>query len=74
MTTKKDQKFAEAFERLEKLVEWFEGEDLDLDEGIAKFEEGLELAGVCKKKLLEVENKVKSLQEKYASSQEQQDS
>jgi exodeoxyribonuclease VII small subunit len=67
MVTKKETSFAEAFAELEKLTEWFETEEVDLDEGITKFERGLELAQVCKKKLSEVENKVTILKKKFAA-------
>jgi exodeoxyribonuclease VII small subunit len=62
---KKDVTFAEAFQELEKLTEWFETEEVDLDDGLKKFERGLELAQVCKKKLAEVENKVTTLKKKF---------
>ena len=62
---KKAPTFAEAFSELEKLTEWFETEEVDLDEGLKKFERGLELAQVCKKKLAEVENKVTTLKKKF---------
>ncbi len=63
--TKKVPTFAEAFAELEKLTEWFETQEVDLDEGLEKFERGLELADVCKKKLAEVENKVEILKKKF---------
>jgi len=63
--TKKQPTFAEAFTELESLTEWFENEEVDLDEGLKKFERGLELAQVCKKKLTEVENKVKLLKDQF---------
>ena len=53
MTNKKPT-FSEAFKELEQLTQWFENENTDLDEGIEKFERGLELAQICKKKLAEV--------------------
>lgn len=58
--------FAEAFKELEELTEWFETEEVDLDEGLKKFERGLELAEVCKTKLTEVENKVTDLKKKFS--------
>ena len=67
MATKKQPSFAEAFAELEELTEWFETEEVDLDEGLKKFERGLELAQVCKKKLSEVENKVTTLKKKFDS-------
>lgn len=65
MATKKQPSFADAFAELEALTQWFETQDVDLDEGIKKFERGLELAAVCKKKLSEVENKVERLKMKF---------
>ena len=38
---------------------------MDLDEGLKKFEQGLELAGVLKKKLSEVENSIKEIKAKF---------
>ena len=62
---KKTPAFAEAFKELEELTEWFEQENVDLDEGLKRFERGLELAEICKKKLSEVENKVTTLKKKF---------
>lgn len=57
--------FAKAFEELEQITEWFEREQTDLDEGLKRFERGLELAAQCKEKLTEVENKVREIRVKY---------
>jgi exodeoxyribonuclease VII small subunit len=57
--------FAKAFEELEAITEWFEQSEVDLDEGLKKFERGLELAKACKEKLSEVENKVKEIRKKF---------
>jgi exodeoxyribonuclease VII small subunit len=65
MATKKDLSFAKAFAELEELTQWFETEEVDLDEGIKKFERGLELSTICKQKLAEVENKVTELKKKF---------
>lgn len=58
--------FSAAFAELEAITEWFEKGDVDLDEGLKKFERGLELAQVCKAKLAEVENKVIELKKKFS--------
>jgi len=71
MATKKQPSFAEAFQELEKLTEWFENEDVDLDEGLKKFERGLELSQICKKKLQEVENKVTTLKKKFGTMEDE---
>ena len=39
---------------------------MDLDEGLKKFERGLELATFCKDKLTEVENKVEEIKKKFS--------
>jgi len=66
MPKKSDVNFAKAFEELEGITSWFEREEVDLDEGLKKFERGLELAKLCKDKLSEVENKVESIKQKFA--------
>jgi len=65
MTAKKAPSFAKAFEELEEITRWFESEAVDVDEALKRFERGLELASQCKKRLSEVENKVKEIKKKY---------
>lgn len=62
---KKNLTLTEALNELEEITAWFEGTEVDLDQGLQKFERGLELAAFCKKKLVEVENKVTELQKKF---------
>ncbi len=65
MSASKPKSFAKAFEELETVAQWFEQGDPDVDEGLKKFERGLELAAFCKAKLAEVENKVKDIEAKF---------
>ncbi len=58
--------FAEAFKELEEIVRWFESSEVDLEEGLKKFERGLELAKKCRTRLSEVENKVTQIREKFS--------
>lgn len=58
--------FAEAFKELEEIVRWFESSEVDLEEGLKKFERGLELAKKCRLRLSEVENKVTRIKEKFS--------
>lgn len=58
--------FGEAYKELEEIVAWFEREDVDLDEGLTKFERGLALAAKCRERIKEVENKVKEIQAKFS--------
>lgn len=62
--------FAESFAELEKIAEWFEREEIDLEEGLKKFERGLELAAALKKRLSEVENKVKEIKARFGEMEE----
>jgi exodeoxyribonuclease VII small subunit len=58
---KKKFNFAKTYQELQKLVVWFEQEDVDLEEGINKFEEGIKLAKELKEYLNTTENKIKEL-------------
>jgi exodeoxyribonuclease VII small subunit len=64
-TDEKEIDFGKAFDELEGIIEWFEGDKVDLDKGIEKFERGLELAKACKGRLKEVENKVNEIKVKF---------
>lgn len=58
--------FEKALKELEDITGWFEAGDADLDQGLAKFERGLELAGQLKKHLAEIENRVEKIKQKFA--------
>jgi exodeoxyribonuclease VII small subunit len=66
---KKDISFAKSFEELEKIAAWFESGEADVEEGLKKFEEGMELAKLCKERLAAVENKVIEIKKKFAESE-----
>jgi exodeoxyribonuclease VII small subunit len=54
-------KFEEALKKLEAIVDDLEGGELNLDEAIKKYEEGMKLSGLCYKKLQEIQKKVEIL-------------
>ncbi len=54
--------FEEALGRLETIVEAMEAGDLPLESLLAKYEEGMKLAGVCQEKLAEAEVKIQQLE------------
>ena len=58
---KKDKKFEEALEELEKVVERLESGELSLEDSLAAFEEGVKLVRLCNQKLIEVEKKIELL-------------
>ena len=66
MAPKAKLNFSKAFEELESITEWFERGEADLEEGLKKFERGLELAKACKERLAEVENRVTEIKKKFA--------
>jgi exodeoxyribonuclease VII small subunit len=51
-------KFEEALKKLEKIVEDLEKGDVSLDEGLKKYQEGIELARVCSQKLDSAKKKI----------------
>lgn len=53
--------FEDALKRLEELVARMEGGDLNLDDSLRSFEEGVKLTRFCEKKLDEAEKKVEIL-------------
>jgi exodeoxyribonuclease VII small subunit len=54
--------FEEALKKLEGIVEAMESEELPLDELLAKYEEGTQLARICQTKLAEAELKIQQLE------------
>gem|GEM_PF-868342 len=66
MAQKKDnQSFQQAFTEFEVLVKEFEKGDMDLDESLKKFEQGLTLASFCKEKIQNMEQKVTEIKKKF---------
>jgi exodeoxyribonuclease VII small subunit len=54
--------FEEALGRLESIVEAMEAGELPLESLLAKYEEGVKLAGVCQAKLADAEVKIQQLE------------
>lgn len=50
---------------LDILVAWFDQPDIDVDEALKKFEEGIALTEAIKKQLAEAENKITILKQKF---------
>lgn len=59
--TKKKQTFEKSLERLEAIVSEMENGSLNLEDMIARFEEGQSLIKYCSKKLNEVERKIETI-------------
>ena len=54
-------KFEKAIQRLEKIVDYLEKGELDIDKSLEIFEEGIKMSRVCSKKLNEAEAKIEKL-------------
>jgi len=59
--TSEKNNFAKNYAELQKIVEWFEKDEIDLEEGIDKFEHGAKLVKELKIYLEKMENKIKEL-------------
>ncbi len=55
---KKEPGFEESLRRLEEIVERLEDDELELEQSLALFEEGVKLASACNLRLDEAEKKV----------------
>jgi len=58
---KKEPKFEEALQRLEKIVEELEGGELSLEDSLKRYEEGVHLSKLCAKRLEEAKKKIELL-------------
>lgn len=56
------QTIEQSLNRLEKIVEELNARDVDVEEGLKKFKEGVELVKLCRNRLGEAENEFKKLQ------------
>ncbi len=65
--------FGEAYKELESIIDWFEKEEVDLEEGLKKFERGLALAKQCKDRLKEVESRVVQIKAKFGALDTEED-
>lgn len=58
---KKEMKFEDAMERLEEIIGKLESGDVELEESLKLYEEGIELIQFCNKKLNETKEKIQIL-------------
>ena len=65
MMTNKPFEFERALKELEEITAWFESSDVDLDQGLAKFERGMELSAELKAHLQTVENRVEKIKQRF---------
>lgn len=56
----------ENMKQLEAIVEWFESDDVDIDEALQKYEEGLKLVSELQTDMKTAKNKFTKLQKSFA--------
>lgn len=62
--------FKQSMTRLEEIVNLLEKNEIELEEAIVLFEEGLKLVNACDKQLKGFENKVQTLMDTYGQENE----
>jgi len=65
------QSLQETLQKLEGLVKDLEQKDVDVEAGLAKFKEGVDLVKFCQSQLKEAENEFKKLKEELEESSEE---
>jgi len=55
----------ELMAEFDEIVAWFDGDDVDVEEAITKFEQGSKLADQIKKQLAEAKNKIVIIKDNY---------
>lgn len=58
--------FTKAYRELEKINEWFQQEDIDLEEGLKKYKRGLELVEQCRERLKEIQNRFYKIKKEHS--------
>ena len=58
--------FTKAYKEIEEINEWFQKEEIDLEEALDKYEKGMELIEKCKGRLDKSKNKFEEIKEKYS--------
>lgn len=58
--------FSESFKKVEEINQWFQGEDIDIDEALKKFKSGLGLIKQCQERLKEAENQFHEIKKEFS--------
>ena len=65
MSSPKNDSLQHQMAELDQLLEWFDRDDIDLDEALKKFDEGVTLTEKLKERLSTLENKITILKERF---------
>ena len=70
MAPKAKPAFAKSFQELEEIAAWFERNDVDLEEGLKKFERGMQLASDLRERLKSAEVKIEQIRQRFHDASE----
>lgn len=75
MSKPKEEKFnfTKAYQELEEINDWFQQEDIDLDEGLKRYRRGLELVKKCRERLKEAENQFIEIKKEFSIKESKKD-
>ncbi|MBI4433808.1 exodeoxyribonuclease VII small subunit [Candidatus Uhrbacteria bacterium] len=65
--TKRKTTFADAFGELETIARWFERDEVDVEEGLEKFERGMALAKELRQRLTDAEVRIQKIEERFGT-------
>jgi len=65
MSAKNSDSIQSKMKRLEEIVEWFESEDVDIDEALSKYEAGLKLAEQLQVDIKTTKNKFAKIKKSF---------
>jgi exodeoxyribonuclease VII small subunit len=66
MPNKEKFDFTKAYKEIEEINQWFQKEEIDLEEALSKYEKGMELIEKCKKRLEKSKNKFEEIKKQYS--------
>lgn len=70
-TTSDGINLAKALAELEAINNWFQKEEIDLDQGLAKFRRGMEIIKACRERLKQAENEFKAIRKEFAEGEKE---
>jgi exodeoxyribonuclease VII small subunit len=63
--SKANKSLRQLLDEFEAIVDWFAGQELDVEQATAKFEQGARLAELIKKQLAEAKNQIEIVKQKF---------
>jgi exodeoxyribonuclease VII small subunit len=63
--TNSNKSYTELKRKLDELLEWFDRDDIDLDEAVAKYKQGTELVKLLEQQLKDAENTVSKIKQQF---------